>query len=47
MGHTNKVIAYELGLSASTVRVLLTRASRKLGVSGRQRLIERYRATQS
>jgi DNA-binding CsgD family transcriptional regulator len=43
LGHSNKVIAYELGLSASTVRVLLTRASRKLGVKGRQLVLDRFR----
>lgn len=32
LGHTNKVIAYEMGVSPSTVGVLLHRAARKLGV---------------
>ena len=31
LGHTNKIAAHELGLSASTVRVLLARALKKLG----------------
>jgi DNA-binding CsgD family transcriptional regulator len=35
LGHSNKVIAYELGLSDSTVRVLLVRVFRKLGVRTR------------
>jgi DNA-binding CsgD family transcriptional regulator len=34
-GHTNKLIAYELGISHSTVRVLLARAAAKLGVPSR------------
>jgi len=45
MGHTNKMIAYELGLSASTVRVLLGRASQKFGVRGRRHLLERFRSS--
>lgn len=44
LGHSNKVIAYELGLSDSTVRVLLHRASQKLGTKTRREAIERYRA---
>jgi len=39
LGRTNKVIAYELGLSASTVRVLMARAARKLGVRTRSELV--------
>jgi len=42
LGHSNKVIAYELGLSASTVRVLLHRAARKLGVATRAEAIARF-----
>jgi DNA-binding CsgD family transcriptional regulator len=42
LGHTNKVIAYELGLSASTVRVLLHRAARKLGATTRGDAIARF-----
>jgi DNA-binding NarL/FixJ family response regulator len=42
LGHSNKVIAYELGLSDSTVRVLLHRAARKLGVSTRGEAIARF-----
>ena len=41
---SNKVIAYELGLSASTVRVLFARAAAKLGVKHRDDAIARYRA---
>ncbi len=43
MGHTNKEIAYELGLSHSTVRVLLRRACQKLGLRTRDELVEHYR----
>ena len=42
MGHSNKLIAYDLGLSTGTVAVLLTRAARKLGVSGRVALIRAF-----
>lgn len=43
MGHSNKLIAYDLGLSTGTVSVLLTRAAKKLGVSGRVALIRAFR----
>jgi DNA-binding CsgD family transcriptional regulator len=43
MGHSNKLIAYDLGLSAGTVAVLLGRAARKLGVSGRVALVRAYK----
>lgn len=33
--HHHKLIAYELGLAASTVRVLFFRAMRKLGAANR------------
>jgi DNA-binding CsgD family transcriptional regulator len=50
-GDSNKRIAYELGISASTVGVLLHRASEKLGTHGRAELLQRFRdlpaATQS
>lgn len=42
MGRSNKEIAYELGLSHSTVRVLLRRACLKLGVRTRDALIAGY-----
>lgn len=45
LGRTNKVIAYELGLSASTVRVLMARAARKLGVRTRTELVKQLDAT--
>lgn len=44
LGHSNKVIAYELGLSHSTVRVLLARAMRKLGASTRREAVARFDA---
>lgn len=43
MGHSNKLIAYDLGLSTGTVSVLLARAAAKLGVSGRVALIRAFR----
>ena len=36
LGHHNKLIAYDLGIADSTVRVLLARASAKLGVHSRR-----------
>jgi DNA-binding CsgD family transcriptional regulator len=44
MGHHNKEIAYDLGLSDATVRVLMHRAAKKLGVVGRRAAIERFLA---
>ena len=38
LGHSSKLIAYELGLADSTVRVLLHRAMRKLGVHDQRSL---------
>jgi DNA-binding CsgD family transcriptional regulator len=43
LGHTNKLIAYELGLAWSTVRVLVQRAARKLDVRTRAELEVRAR----
>ena len=40
LNHTNKLIAYEIGISPSTVGVLLHRATRKMGVTSRRELIE-------
>jgi DNA-binding CsgD family transcriptional regulator len=45
-GRTNKLIAYELGLSHSTVRVLFARAARKLGAASRRELVAIYSAYQ-
>jgi len=44
LGHTNKVIAYELGLSDATVRVLIHRAARKLGTSTRAETLAKFAA---
>jgi DNA-binding CsgD family transcriptional regulator len=41
-GHSNKLIAYELGISTSTVGVLLGRARVRLGVTSRRALIAAY-----
>ena len=41
LGHSNKLIAYEMGIAASTVAVLLFRAAKKLGCE-REALIETY-----
>ena len=43
MGHHNKLVAYEMGISPSTVRVLLARAFKKLGVRSRAEAIARLR----
>ena len=43
-GQTTKVIAFELGLSDSTVRVLLARTAKKLGVKKRADMVALYRA---
>jgi DNA-binding CsgD family transcriptional regulator len=43
-GRSNKLIAYELGLAHSTVRVLMARASLKLGTTTRAELIARQRS---
>ncbi|HVY30468.1 MAG TPA: helix-turn-helix transcriptional regulator [Polyangiaceae bacterium] len=44
LGHSNKLIAYELGLAHSTVRVLLARASSKLGARGREEALKQFHA---
>ncbi len=44
LGHANKLIAYEMGIAASTVGVLLHRAARKLGAGDRQQLLTLYMA---
>jgi DNA-binding CsgD family transcriptional regulator len=43
LDHSNKEIAYELGLAPATVRVLMVRAARKLGASGRGDAIVSFR----
>jgi DNA-binding CsgD family transcriptional regulator len=42
LGHSNKLIAYELGVSASTIAVGLRRAKQKLGVSNTVNLVRLY-----
>jgi DNA-binding CsgD family transcriptional regulator len=39
LGFTNKEIAYALGVSASTVRVLMARAAGRIGVRTRAELL--------
>lgn len=46
LGHADKVIAYELGLSPGTVATLLSRARRKLGVGSRAELVTAWLARQ-
>lgn len=43
-GDTNKLIAYEMGIAASTVSVLLVRVARKLRTTSRAATIEAYLA---
>ncbi len=40
MGHSNKQIAYDLGIAHATVRVLLSRAAKRLGARTRAALLE-------
>jgi DNA-binding CsgD family transcriptional regulator len=42
LGHSNKLIAYDLGIADSTVRVLIARAAFKLGVRTRDEVIRTY-----
>jgi DNA-binding CsgD family transcriptional regulator len=42
MGHHNKLIAYDLGISHSTVRVLMSRAAGKMRTRSREELIRRW-----
>jgi DNA-binding CsgD family transcriptional regulator len=44
LGHSNKLIAYQLGLAHSTIRVLLARAATKFGARTREELLERLRS---
>ncbi len=43
MGRANKVIAYELGLSESTVSAYVRRASAKMGATSRVGLVRAWR----
>jgi len=47
LGHQNTLIGYELGITASTVGVLLLRAIRKLSASSRQEAIDIFRRLSS
>lgn len=47
LGRSNKLIAYELGLAHSTVRVLIARAAQKIGAHSRTDLIARLTASTS
>jgi DNA-binding CsgD family transcriptional regulator len=42
LGDSNKLIAYELGISASTVGVLLYRAAQKLRCRSRAELLQKF-----
>ena len=44
VGQTNKVIAFDLAVSDSTVRVFMTRICAKLGVKTRAEAVAAYRA---
>jgi DNA-binding CsgD family transcriptional regulator len=43
IGHANKLIAYDLGIAATTVAELLKRAAVKLGAESRVALIRAFR----
>jgi DNA-binding CsgD family transcriptional regulator len=45
LGHSGKLIAYELGISDSTVRVLLSRAAQKLRATSREDLLAKFRSS--
>ncbi|MBL8918216.1 MAG: helix-turn-helix transcriptional regulator [Myxococcaceae bacterium] len=47
LGHSNKLIAYELGLGASTVATHLSSAAKKLGLTSRLALIKQLRASRA
>jgi DNA-binding CsgD family transcriptional regulator len=47
VGHANKMIAYELGISVSTVGVLLARAAKRVGVRSRKKLVAAYAAART
>ncbi|MBI3202326.1 MAG: helix-turn-helix transcriptional regulator [Myxococcales bacterium] len=45
VGHSNKLIAYELGTTTAAVAMQLTRSARKLGVKSRVELIRAMQPT--
>jgi DNA-binding CsgD family transcriptional regulator len=47
LGHASKLIAYELGIADSTVRVLLRRAMQRLNVTSREALVAKCVAASS
>jgi DNA-binding CsgD family transcriptional regulator len=47
LGHHNKLIAYDLGVAHSTVRVLLHRAAAKLGAGSRGEAVRRFTSTRT
>ena len=47
LGHNSKLIAYELGISDSTVRVLMSRATAKLGARSRKEAIAAFASAMS
>ncbi len=47
LGYSNKVIGFEMGISASTVGVLLHRAARKLDAGSREELLRNWRERRS
>ena len=47
LGHSNKLIAYDLGIAHSTVRVLLARAAQRLGVRSREEVVAAFRGSAS
>lgn len=46
LGHSNKVVAYELDLAVSTVATMLSRAMKKLGVASRLELVRVFRSAE-
>ncbi|MEO7112689.1 MAG: helix-turn-helix transcriptional regulator [Polyangiaceae bacterium] len=47
MGHSNKLVAYELGLPIGTVATRLASIMRKLGVRSRVQIVDRYTSLRS
>jgi len=47
LGHSNKLIAYELGLKPSTIATHLSAAAKKLGLRSRLELIQQLRSSRA